>query len=125
MLLINSNNPHYLEAFKNLFIQKKITLSNNISDKFFAEIFLDIQNGSKMTVSTQGLKKNFNLPIEFKNIFKYLVDHISTLKIEFGKIDYFPYKQELILKKKKFLYQIIYLISFLQKFFLIFKMTLS
>ena len=102
MLLINSNNPHYLEAFKNLFKQKKISISDNISDKFFAEIFFDIQNDSKLIISTQGLKKIFNLPLEFENIFNFLVDHISTLKIEYGKIDYFPYKQELIFREKKF-----------------------
>ena len=102
MLLINSNNPYYLEVFRNLFKQKKISISNNISDKFFAEIFFDIQNGSKLSISTQGLKKIFNIPVEFENIFNYLVDHISTLKITHGKIDYFPYKQELIFREKKF-----------------------
>lgn len=102
MLLINSNNPHYLEVFKNLFKQKKISISNSLSDKFFAEIFFDIQNGSKMIISIDGLKKTFNIPVEFVNIFTYLIYHISILKIEYGKIDYFPYKQELIFREKKF-----------------------
>ena len=102
MLFINSNNPHYLEVFKNLFKQKKISISNNISDSYFTEILLDIHNCSKMTISTNGLKKIFNLPVEFENIFNFLVEHISSLKIEYGKIDYFPYKQEIIFREKKF-----------------------
>ena len=65
MLFINSNNPHYTEVFKNLFQQKKISISNNISDKFFEEIFLDIHNDSKLTIATKGLKKVFNFKIEF------------------------------------------------------------
>jgi len=102
MLFINSNNPHYTEVFKNLFQQKKISISNNISDKFFAEIFLDIHNDSKLTIETKGLKKLFNLPVEFENIFNFIVEYISNLKMEYNKIDYFPYKQELIFKEKKF-----------------------
>ena len=94
MISIKSNNQFFLIKLHMLLEQKNFTFISKKNEKFFSELSI-IFNKNISYLKFEGKSSNLNFPLRFDYLMNEIFKMLSSYKINFGFLSYWPINETL------------------------------
>ncbi len=97
IIRFKGSNLFIVNQIQHIFDQHQFEL-NNLNTVFFEYDVEKTKNN--LLIQSDIYKSSYTCPVNFKNIFKDILNHLNAFKFDIYKVHYFPFSSYLEIEKK-------------------------